>query len=114
MTDTYDIPERHPLDHCTHFKTDGQWFFVSGSIRGQFLKIFEVTEALRLEGGNGPRGPSVGKVMAFPQPIKMYYASDILFYLKKHGRENDMAKAFSGKRIREVQASLMVQQVNTI
>lgn len=114
MIDLDDVPDKHPLDHCTHFKTDGHWFFVSGSIRGHFLKIFKVEEAIRLEGGNGPRGPSIGKVMVFPQPIKLYFASDILHYLSKTGREAELSKAYSPKRIKEIHASLMVQQVHTI
>lgn len=109
-----DKVQKYTMAQCTHFKTEGRWFYISGSIREPFLKIFKVEEALRLGAGTGPRGPSIGKVLIWPEPIKMYFASDILFYLRRLGREKEMKKAFSDKRIREIQASLMVQQVHTI
>lgn len=108
--------DNYVLSDCTHFKVENQWFYVSRSVREHFLKIFKPTEAIRLLASNGfrGRGLSAGRVMAYPLPIKIYTAIDILHYLSGSGREEELSKAYSQKRIKEIRATRLIKQVNSI
>lgn len=95
------------LKDCTHFKVKGQWFFISEHIKENFLKAFEsqIKEALLLN------GESVGNTMWWPQPIKLYYATDLAKYCIDNDLKENLEKAFDPEALQRVRVKLLIKQV---
>ncbi len=95
------------LTECTHFKVRGQWFFVSAHIKENFIKAFRphIKEALLLN------GESVGSAMWWPEPIKLYYPTDLVKFCMDNDLKEDMAKAFEEEELKNIRAKLLIKQV---
>lgn len=95
------------LEHCSHFKVRGQWFFVSSHIKENFIKAFKshIKEALLLQ------GESVGSAMYWPEPVKLYYPTDLVKFCMDNSLREDLSKAYTEDELKSIRAKLLIKQV---
>ena len=103
------------LIEYNHFKVYDRWFFVSATVRKQFVKMFEVDikEGLYLStGAYSSRFGSSGSIMKQPIPIKMYSRIDLVDFVYSNKLEHLLEKAFEKEEIDKIRGKVLVRHVH--